>query len=189
MRVLSLEESKQITIKFLKHFGCYDKEKLDKYFIPPPPRPKMSIFRWVYKFLTASLPSRMTIYDFFPPNIDVFKKHYEESLVGSLITFEDETKYDKLYKAFEKTVKENNLLLFYAMSIEGRNQKIISFNKILEGIEEIWPRLGISIFIFPYNFSFLLELIDDDAIVIYGTKKFIADFKKNYPDYRIDLNL
>lgn len=180
MRVLSFEESKQITIKFLKHFGVYDKEKVEKYFTL---EPKKSFLRWIYKFFTTSLPKRITIGDFFPPNIDIFKKHYGAYLMGSLITFEDEEKCDKFYKALEKTLNENNLSLFYAMSAGGVNKQIISFKNILEGIEKVWPRLGLDIYIFSDNFLLLLKLIDGDGIVIYGSQKIINDIKKNYPEH------
>lgn len=192
MKVLTPEESKEITAKFLKHFGVYDKEKLEEYFKQEPPKQKRSFLWWIYKFFTASLPERMTIDDFFPPNnMNVFKKYYGESLIGTPLTFEDEEKYGKFYKALEKTLKENNLSLFYAMPTGGggENKRVAVFNNILEGVTKAWPFIGIDIYIFSDVFSFLLYLEDDDAIVIYGSKKLMSDFKRNYPDYHTDFNL
>lgn len=186
MKVLSLEESKKITIKFLRHFGCYDKGRVEKYFTPFPTEPKMTFFNWLYKFFTASLPKRMTIYDFFPSNVDVFKKHYGTFLSGSDITLEEEKKYDKLCISIEKTLKGNNIsLLYIILNSRRNNKKVISLSP-----EEISERIGVAwargSYIISDNLSFLLDLSNEDAVVIYGSQRIISDLKKNYQDYRTD---
>lgn len=194
MQYLSLKESKEVAAKFLNYFNRFDKEKLEKYFTPEPSKPK-SIWKRMYKFLFVPNPPKIDIYS------DLrFEKYYKAHLHGYAMEesrFEDEEgRFDKFYEALKKTLKENNISLLYAIrtdptfecslhlvknKLEAKRIISLSLNNPNDSV-----LVGTSTFVFSKNFSFLLKCDFHGAISIYGSKKLINDFKKNYPEYHED---
>ncbi|MEW6408441.1 MAG: hypothetical protein AB1465_07210 [Patescibacteria group bacterium] len=182
MQYLSLKESKEITIKFLKYFNCYNKERFERYFIHQQSMLKISFFNFICKFFTKSLPIVESIYS----DAD-FKKYYDTYLFTSFLMFEDdEKKINRLCKALEKALKENNIHLLYKIDAFSSEE---NSSLLVKDIGD-WNKVGgTGQVIFSNDFSFLFEFDSDDAMLFYSSQKIINDFKKNYPEYCRDFTL
>lgn len=204
MKYLSLKESKKIIIEFLKHLNRYNKARVDKYlfrcahYVPPK---TISLFKGIvyaiefFKlFLTASpklSKPKPSLYGFLGDNEEIIHQRYSTFLRGSLYNFEENPKF---WNALATTLKENNIEFVYGAGDNWNTKddgKIIYFflNDVIEGLHWLQSVWNSDAYVFTKDFSFLMVITHDMFIEICSSQKLISDLKKNYPDYRLDLNL
>lgn len=199
MQVLSPEESKKIATKFLKHLDLYNKEKVEKYFSKKPlilRIPIINLFAVLLfkKYRGYSSP----IFTFSWPLTQKQAQIYEDSLIfgtgGEYNILFDK----KFFEALKKTFRQYNIAHLYGASDlwderkeyrEKLDKRILFFpveeiNRKPQPIYLIGKTVLLSnTYIFSEDFSVLFFLHSGYLVKLFASKKFISNFKFNYPDF------
>ncbi|MEW6408470.1 MAG: hypothetical protein AB1465_07360 [Patescibacteria group bacterium] len=197
MKILSIEESKQIATKFLKHIGKYNKEEVERYFSKKPSILNIPIIGFfIPLFVKKYRGYNRLIFTFSWPLTKKEADTYEDGLTlgtgGDYKILLDK----KFFEGLKKTIRQHNITNVYAatdmwnFSFEFYRHRIISLS-----VDEINKRpipIGLSLgassfssetFIFPKSFSFLFFISTGYLVELFGSKQFISDLKKNYPEH------
>ncbi|MEW6408465.1 MAG: hypothetical protein AB1465_07330 [Patescibacteria group bacterium] len=209
MKILSIEESKQIATKFLKHIGKYNKEEVERYFSKKSLILRLPIISFFAQlFIKKYREYNKEIYSI-PLSWPVTKgqvQKYEDFLCFHDLEYKFFTDKE-FFKTIQKTLKKHNINRLFAISPIWNFYygKLIYKHAITFSVDELDKeqpplffqlarcRPGYCVLfdtcIFSEDFSFLFILSTEFTADLFGPKEFISDFKSNYPNYIKYLNM